>query len=166
MNTASAPISVLFVCLGNICRSPTAEAVFRHQVIVAGLVDRIEIDSAGTGDWHIGHAPDRRASAAAAVHGYAMDALRARQVTVDDFYCFDYILAMDNANLADLRDLDPGDGRATVTRFLDVLGDGDPAEVPDPYYGGDDGFDRVLDLVERASDLWLARLRDDFEERP
>lgn len=160
MNEApQVPVTILFVCLGNICRSPTAEAVFRRRVEEAGLDGRIRIDSAGTGDWHIGHAPDSRARAAAAARGYPMDDLRARQVNTDDFYRFDFILAMDDANLTDLRDLDPGDGRATLMRFLDVLEDG-PSEVPDPYYGGEDGFGRVLDLVERASDRWLSRLTE------
>lgn len=160
MNEApQVPVTILFVCLGNICRSPTAEAVFRRRVEEAGLDGRIRIDSAGTGDWHIGHAPDPRAREAAAARGYPMDDLRARQVSVDDFYRFDFILAMDDANLTDLRDLDPGDGRATLMRFLDVL-EGGPGEVPDPYYGGEDGFGRVLDLVERASDRWLARFTE------
>ncbi|MBF5058263.1 protein tyrosine phosphatase [Alcanivorax sp. 521-1] len=156
-------VSILFVCLGNICRSPTAEAVFRQRVIDAGLQERIRIDSAGTGDWHIGKAPDRRASAAAAGRGYAMDDLRARQVSGDDFQRFDYVLAMDDNNLADLEDLRAAAGACedvVLARFLDVLGDAGPREVPDPYYGGDDGFDHVLNLVEKASDLWLERLRE------
>jgi len=153
-------VSVLFVCLGNICRSPTAEAVFRRRVADAGLAERIHIDSAGTGDWHIGKAPDRRASAAAAQRGYQLEALRARQVSAEDFRRFDLVLAMDDNNLADLQALRPEDDDALLVRFLDVLGDDGPHEVPDPYYGGDDGFDRVLDLVERASDLWLERLRE------
>ena len=157
-------LSILFVCLGNICRSPTAEAVFRQRVRDAGLSDRLRIESAGTGDWHIGRPPDRRASAAAAERGYPMDDLRARQVSAEDFRHFDYILAMDNSNLADLRALDPGPGVAreglVLARFLDVLGDDGPGEVPDPYYGDEDGFGHVLNLVERASDLWLARLRE------
>lgn len=158
MSTPS--VSVLFVCLGNICRSPTAEAVFRRRVADAGLEARIHIDSAGTGDWHIGKAPDRRASAAAAQRGYQLDRLRARQVSAEDFHRFDLILAMDDNNLADLQALRPADDDALLARFLDVLGEDGPHEVPDPYYGGDDGFDHVLNLVEKASDLWLERLRE------
>ncbi|MFP1682978.1 low molecular weight protein-tyrosine-phosphatase [Alloalcanivorax sp. C16-1] len=158
MSTPS--VSVLFVCLGNICRSPTAEAVFRRRVTDAGLEARIHIDSAGTGDWHIGKAPDRRASAAAAQRGYQLDRLRARQVSAEDFRRFDLILAMDDNNLADLQALRPADDDALLARFLDVLGEDGPHEVPDPYYGGDDGFDQVLNLVEKASDLWLERLRE------
>ncbi|MCC4309312.1 low molecular weight phosphotyrosine protein phosphatase [Alcanivorax marinus] len=158
MSTPS--VSVLFVCLGNICRSPTAEAVFRRRVTDAGLEERIHIDSAGTGDWHIGKAPDRRASAAAARRGYELDRLRARQVSAEDFHRFDLILAMDDNNLADLQALRPADDDALLARFLDVLGEDGPHEVPDPYYGGDDGFDHVLNLVEKASDLWLERLRE------
>lgn len=153
-------LSILFVCLGNICRSPTAEAVFRQRVRDAGLGDRLHIESAGTGDWHIGRPPDRRASAAAARRGYELDRLRARQVSAEDFHRFDLILAMDDNNLADLQALRPADDDALLARFLDVLGEDGPHEVPDPYYGGDDGFDHVLNLVEKASDLWLERLRE------
>ena len=132
----------------------------RRRVTDAGLEERIHIDSAGTGDWHIGKAPDRRASAAAAQRGYELDRLRARQVSAEDFHRFDLILAMDDNNLADLQALRPADDDALLARFLDVLGEDGPHEVPDPYYGGDDGFDHVLNLVEKASDLWLERLRE------
>ena len=112
-------VSVLFVCLGNICRSPTAEAVFRERVIAAGLEAHIRIDSAGTGDWHIGRAPDPRTREAAARRGYQMDTLRARQVSPQDFYEFDVVLAMDNTNLADLQAMQPADVNVTLGRFLD-----------------------------------------------
>lgn len=151
-------VSVLFVCLGNICRSPTAEAVFRQRLQQAGLEERIRTDSAGTGDWHVGKAPDPRTCRAAAQRGYQMDSLRARQAEPEDFHRFDFILAMDNANLQGLQAMDPGNGKATLTRFLDYA-PGAEQQVPDPYYGGEEGFDRVLDLVEAGADGLLASLR-------
>ena len=153
-------VSVLFVCLGNICRSPTAEAVFRERVIAAGLEEQIRIDSTGTGDWHIGRAPDPRTREAAARRGYQMDALRARQVSPQDFYEFDVVLAMDNANLADLQAMQPSDVTVTLGRFLDYSSGASVREVPDPYYGGEDGFDRVLDLIEGGADGLLDALRE------
>ncbi|MBL4570893.1 MAG: low molecular weight phosphotyrosine protein phosphatase [Alcanivorax sp.] len=153
-------VSVLFVCLGNICRSPTAEAVFREHVIAAGLEEQIRIDSAGTGDWHIGRAPDPRTREAAARRGYQMDALRARQVSPQDFYEFDVVLAMDNANLADLQAMQPSDVTVTLGRFLDYSSEASVREVPDPYYGGEDGFDRVLDLIEGGAEGLLDSLRE------
>ena len=153
-------VSVLFVCLGNICRSPTAEAVFRERVIAAGLEEQILIDSAGTGDWHIGRAPDPRTREAAARRGYQMDTLRARQVSPQDFYEFDVVLAMDNTNLADLQAMQPADVNVTLGRFLDYSTAASVKEVPDPYYGGEDGFDRVLDLIEGGADGLLDALRE------
>lgn len=153
-------VSVLFVCLGNICRSPTAEAVFRERVIAAGLEETIRIDSAGTGDWHIGRAPDPRTREAAARRGYRMDSLRARQVSPQDFYEFDVVLAMDNANLADLQAMQPADVTVTLGRFLDYSSETSVSEVPDPYYGGEDGFDRVLDLIEGGAEGLLDALRE------
>jgi len=153
-------VSVLFVCLGNICRSPTAEAVFRERVIAAGLEAHIRIDSAGTGDWHIGRAPDPRTREAAARRGYQMDSLRARQVSPQDFYEFDVVLAMDNANLSDLQAMQPADVTVTLGRFLDYASGAAVSEVPDPYYGGEDGFDRVLDLIEGGADGLLDALRE------
>ncbi|WP_370599777.1 low molecular weight protein-tyrosine-phosphatase [Pseudomonas nitroreducens] len=144
-------MKVLFVCLGNICRSPTAEGVFRHKVREAGLEDRIEIDSAGTGDWHVGKAPDARTRAAALRRGYDLSSLRARQVSAADFSRYDLILAMDHANLRDLERLRAGTGTAELDLFLRRF-DLEIDEVPDPYYGGDDGFEQVLDLVEQACD--------------
>lgn len=141
---------VLFVCLGNICRSPTADAVFNTMVKDAGLSASIEVDSAGTGDWHIGHAPDPRTQKAAAQQGYDMSHLRARLVSEQDFHEFDYILAMDAQNLADLEAMKPAQCRATLGLFLDYA-DGDEQYVPDPYYGGEDGFAAVLSLVERGA---------------
>jgi len=153
-------VSVLFVCLGNICRSPTAEAVFRERVIAAGLEEKIRIDSAGTGDWHIGRAPDPRTREAAARRGYQMDSLRARQVSPQDFYEFDVVLAMDNANLADLQAMQPADVTVSLGRFLDYSSETSVSEVPDPYYGGEDGFDRVLDLIEGGAEGLLDALRE------
>jgi len=144
-------IRVLFVCMGNICRSPTAEGVFRHLVEEQGLGEKIIIDSAGTHDYHIGDAPDARSQAAAARRGYDLSRLRARQVLREDFRAFDYILAMDEANLGLLQQQCPDDCRERLKLFLEFADDGGLREVPDPYYGGAQGFERVLDLVEHAA---------------
>jgi protein-tyrosine phosphatase len=143
---------VLFVCLGNICRSPTAHGVFEHMVAQRKLQHAIEVDSCGTGDWHLGRAPDRRASTEASKRGYDLSHLRARQVSRDDFAQFDYILAMDRQNLADLQRLCPEGYRGRLALFLDYAPGSSISEVPDPYYGGDDGFNQVLDLIESASE--------------
>lgn len=152
-------VRVLFVCLGNICRSPTAHGVFQHKVSAAGLTDRISVDSAGTGAWHVGNAPDPRASDAAAGRGYDLSSLRARQVAAADFNRFDYILAMDNDNLCNLEALRPGDYSGSLGLFLAFADGADCLEVPDPYYGGSGGFETVLDLVEAASDGLLDHIR-------
>jgi protein-tyrosine phosphatase len=149
---------VLFVCLGNICRSPTAHAVFESLLAQRGLSSVVEVDSCGTGDWHVGHPPDRRATVEAGKRGYDLTPLRARQVRPDDFRRFHYILAMDRMNLAELQDLCPDDFRGHLSLFLPFAGEGDIDEVPDPYYGGDEGFTRVLDLVERASEGLLREI--------
>ena len=153
---------VLFVCLGNICRSPTAEGVFRRLVREAGLEDRIGIDSAGTGGWHAGAPPDERATAAARRRGITLDGA-ARQVGPDDFDEFDLLLVMDRENHAELLRRAPGDEARAKVRFLREF---DPAssargdlDVPDPYYGGERGFDDVLDLVEAACAGLLDELR-------
>lgn len=151
-------MKVLFVCLGNICRSPTAEGVFRRKVREAGLEGRIEIDSAGTGDWHVGKAPDARTRAAALRRGYDLSSLRARQVSVADFSRYDLILAMDHANLRDLKHLRGGSGKAELDLFLRRY-EGAVDEVPDPYYRGEDGFEQVLDLVEQACDGLLLEVK-------
>ncbi len=152
-------VSVVFVCMGNICRSPTAEAVFRRYVENAGLAGHILIDSAGTHDYHIGDAPDLRAQRAAQQRGYDMSSLRGRQVGEVDFHRFDYVLAMDKANLAILQRLAPPAGDAQVRLFLEYARHHGEREVPDPYYGGPDGFERVLDMVEDASDGLLQHIR-------
>jgi protein-tyrosine phosphatase len=143
-------LNVLMVCLGNICRSPTAEAVFRARVEEAGLGHVIGIDSAGTGSWHIGNPPDKRSSQAAAARHYGMSTLRARQVTRSDLDDFDYIMAMDRQNLQDLRSLGRPEQQDKISLFLDYGHTGHD-EVPDPYYSGADGFELVLDLIEDAS---------------
>ena len=145
-------ISVLFVCLGNICRSPTAHAVFEHKIKAQGLDQYVVIDSAGTGDWHVGDLPDRRTREAAARYGYAMDHLRGRQVSGDDFTRFDYIFAMDKSNLSDLQALCPDSYKGTLALFLPFCGATLMDEVPDPYYGGEAGFEKVLSVIERSSD--------------
>lgn len=153
-------LSVLFVCMGNICRSPTAEAVFRQRVEAAGLAHRIRIDSAGTHDYHIGEAPDPRTRQAARQRGYDMSALRGRQVSREDFSRFDYVLAMDEANLSILRRLRPSADEGHLGLFLEFATRHAQREVPDPYYGGPDGFERVLDMVEDAAEGLLAALRE------
>ena len=149
---------ILFVCLGNICRSPTAEGVFRHRARQAGLTS-LRIDSAGTASWHIGKAPDSRTVTAAARRGYDLSTLRARQVNAADFDNFDLLLAMDKKNLAELKAMVPCGVKASLRLFLDYAGDSPLSEVPDPYYGSDAGFEQVLDLIEQASDGLIARLR-------
>ncbi|VVP17105.1 low molecular weight protein-tyrosine-phosphatase [Pseudomonas fluorescens] len=149
---------VLFVCLGNICRSPTAEGVLRHKLREAGLADHIEVASAGTGDWHVGKAPDKRSQAAAKLRGYDLSAQRAQQVTRADFATYDLILAMDHSNLRHLKALQPAKGKAELDLFLRRF-QSELDEVPDPYYDGDQGFEQVLDLIERASDLLVIELK-------
>jgi protein-tyrosine phosphatase len=150
------------VCLGNICRSPTAEAVMRALVREAGLEDRIEVESAGMGDWHIGHPPDRRATEAARRRGVVMEGA-ARQVRVSDFNEFDLLLAMDRENLAELRELAPdaeAEAKVHMLREYDPASAGAPdLDVPDPYYGGPQGFETVLDQVEAACRGLLDTLR-------
>lgn len=152
-------ISVLFVCLGNICRSPTAHAVFQSMVDSEGLSQHILVDSAGTGDWHLGHAPDQRTTAVAAQRGYDMSELRSRLVEIEDFDQFDYIVAMDNENLRNLEVMRPANYQGQLGLFLDYSQQIEQTEVPDPYYGGDNGFALVLDLVEEASAGLLAHIR-------
>ena len=153
-------IKVLFVCMGNICRSPTAEGVFRHVVEQAGLTDAFHIDSAGTHDYHIGAEPDRRAQQTAANRGYDLSALRGRQVSRQDFEHFDLILAMDRDNLANLHRICGPEQRSKVKLFLEYSRNFDDQEVPDPYYGGAQGFEHVLDLVEDAAKGLLDELTE------
>ena len=141
---------VLFVCLGNICRSPTAEAVFKARAKAAGL--EVHIDSAGTSGWHVNEKPDPRSIEAGQARGYSSTGQSSRKVIRADFGNFDYILAMDADNLSELSDMCPDNHKNKLALFLDYAPKGSTREVPDPYYGGEDGFDIVLDLIERASD--------------
>lgn len=153
-------LGVLFVCLGNICRSPTAHGVFERCVQDAGLAARIRVDSAGTGDWHAGEPPDSRARMHARARGFELGHLRARQVRLEDFRRFDLILAMDRNNLADLERLRPPDFGGELALFLRYARAGEGLlEVPDPYYGGSGGFETVLDLVEDAAGGLLEHLQ-------
>ena len=158
----AARVHLLFVCLGNICRSPTAEGVMRRLVEDAGLDDVVQIDSAGTGGWHVGTAPDPRSTEAARRRGITLEGA-ARRVAPDDFTRFDLILAMDRENLANLRAAAPGEDarrRIRLLREFDPASAGAPdLDVPDPYYGGERGFDDVLDLVERACAGLLEEIR-------
>lgn len=144
-------IKVLMVCLGNICRSPTAQGVFQAELLKQNLSHLVGVDSAGTAAWHVGKAPDARSQAHAKRRGYDLSALSARQVQTQDFHEFDYILAMDQHNFDELQAIQPSGSRATLDLFLRFAPDAEKREVPDPYYGGDAGFEEVLDLVERAS---------------
>ncbi len=149
-------IRVLMVCLGNICRSPTAEAMLRLKAHEAGLDDRIEVDSAGTADYHVDSPPDRRAIAHGERRGLEMRSLRGRQVAREDFDRFDHILAMDDDNLDDLKRMRPPGSRAKVALLMSYAPQAGSREVPDPYYGSADGFERVLDLVDAASEGFIA----------
>lgn len=150
---------VLFVCLGNICRSPTAEGVLRHKLAVAGLQDLVTVDSAGTSDWHVGKPVDVRTRQAAQRRGYDLSALRGRQVLAADFQRFELILAMDQSNLQHLHSLQPSAGIAQLDLFLRRYGL-PISEVPDPYYSGEEGFEQVLDLLEQACDVLVAELKE------
>ena len=150
---------VLFVCMGNICRSPTAEGVFKAMVAAEGLDDKIESDSAGTHGYHIGSPPDRRTIAAAKARGYDLTPLRARRVVAADFAAFDLVLAMDSENRAALQRLCPATHRDRLRLFLEFTPDLSDHDVPDPYYGNSDGFERVLDLAEAGSKGLLAVIR-------
>lgn len=152
-------VAVLFVCMGNICRSPTAQGVFRKLVREEGMAQSIEIDSAGTHAYHVESPPDRRAQATAVSRNIDLSDLRGRQVETEDFHRFDYILAMDNENLAILNELCPAGTEDKLCLFMDFAPDYGMSEVPDPYYGGDRGFDQVFDMIEEASKGLLADIR-------
>ncbi|MBC8104687.1 MAG: low molecular weight phosphotyrosine protein phosphatase [Cytophagales bacterium] len=151
-------IHVLFVCLGNICRSPMAEAVLRHKVAEAGLSDRIRVDSAGTGDWHLGSPPHKGTRRILEEYGISSEGIAARQIIPSDLETFDYVLTMDDANLVAVRDL-AATPRATVRPLLEFSPELGVAEVPDPYYKG--GFSEVYDLIDAACDKLLATIRSE-----
>lgn len=152
------PVRLLFVCTGNICRSPTADAVARQRVEAAGL--DWQVDSAGTGGWHVGETPDERATEAGEARGYDLSVLTAREVCPEDFERFDHIIAMDGSHLRFLRRM-PGAGRgARISLMMDWAGE-TGIDVPDPYYGSEDAFEGVLDMIERSVDGLLASLRTD-----
>ena len=152
-------ISILFVCMGNICRSPTAEGVFRKLVADAGLDEQIHVESAGTHAYHTQEPPDRRAQAAAERRGFNLSGIRARRVSENDFVQFDLILAMDNLNLVTLQDRAGEDSTSSIRLFLEFSETARETEVPDPYYGGTAGFERVLDIVEVAAEGLLRKIR-------
>lgn len=152
-------IRVLLVCMGNICRSPTAEGVLRAHVERAGMADEVEIDSAGTHAYHVGEPPDPRSQKAAARRGYRLEHLRGRRVATADFLRFDLILAMDRSNLAMLKEACPPEEQHRLGLLLDYARNQGEDEVPDPYYGGPDGFERVLDLIEDACTGLIEELR-------
>lgn len=153
-------IKVLFVCLGNICRSPSAEGVFRACVEKANLSDNIAIDSCGTAAYHIGKSPDPRSIQAAAQRDIDISYLQARQVEVSDFDKFDYMMAMDESNLENLKRLQPNNSKAQVGLLMEFATKIQGTEVPDPYYGGKDGFELVLDLLEDACSALLDHIRE------
>ena len=151
--------SVLFVCLGNICRSPLAEGVFAHLVLKAGLADRFEIDSAGTGSWHVGEGPDARATIVANQHGVRLDSC-ARQITEEDLLHFDYVIAMDLENLRSVQRMaGRTQSEAQIRLLRDFDREGEGSEVPDPYYGGASGFETVYEMVHRSCQNLLDKLR-------
>jgi low molecular weight protein-tyrosine phosphatase len=151
-------VRVLFVCMGNICRSPLAQGVFEKVARREGLEEQVFVDSAGTGAWHVGSPPDERAQRSAGLRGLDLSFQRARRITPEDCETFDYILTMDEDNYRAVASLCRGS--AVVRSFLDFAPDSPQKEVPDPYYGGPDGFEHVLDLVEEASEGLLEDIRE------
>jgi protein-tyrosine phosphatase len=151
-------VRVLFVCMGNICRSPIAQGVFENVLRREGLEDEVFVDSAGTGTWHVGEPPDERAQRTAGLRGLDLSSQRARRIAPEDCQKFDYILTMDEENYRAVAGL--CQGSAVVRPFLDFAEDSPEREVPDPYYGGPDGFEHVLDLVEEASEGLISDIRE------
>lgn len=159
------PVRVLVVCLGNICRSPVAEGVLRARIAVSTLAGQVELDSAGTGDWHIGQPPDARAIANAAGHGIDISGLRGRQLAAADYRRFDWLLCADRANLRDVEARAPRDSHAQAALLLDFAGIESDGEVPDPYTGGPAQFEHVFQLLDRAADGVITRLRREYPRR-
>lgn len=151
-------VRVLFVCTGNICRSPAAEGVFRSLVAARDLGDRIAADSAGVGSWHVGEAPDERMQETALRRGFDLSAQRARQVRPRDFETFEFIVAMDQGHMRELTRLCPKDERGRLSLFLERVPQAGTLDVPDPYYGGEHGFEMVMDLVEAGAAALLAEI--------
>jgi protein-tyrosine phosphatase len=156
-------VALLIVCTGNICRSPTGEGVLRSLARKRGLGERVRIASAGTHDYHVGDAPDPRTVKHASKRGYDLSRQRAQQVLEQHFHEYDYILAMDRGHLRILGSLAPKDGRAKLGMFLEASGKWRGEDVPDPYYGGVEDFERVLDMVEEAAERWLDRIEAELD---
>jgi len=159
-------VRVLFVCLGNICRSPLAEGVFRRLVTERGLADKIEIDSAGTGGWHVGEPPDRRMRATAEGRGVSLHGISARRVEAGDLREFDYVFAMDRQNYRDLMSFSGAHPTAKVSLFRSFDPEPDSQDVPDPYYGGADGFEHVFDIVHRTCEAILDHIAKEHALEP
>jgi protein-tyrosine phosphatase len=155
-------VNVLFVCMGNICRSPTAQGVFEQLVVTNELATVIQIDSAGTHAYHIGERPDQRAAEAASRRGIDLSKQKARRVSPEDFQRFDYVVAMDSGNYEDLASICPPEHESKLRLFMEFAPDIEVTEVPDPYYGGATGFERVLDLIELAATGLLADIRQQY----
>ncbi len=156
-------VSVLIVCTGNICRSPTGEGVLRHLAKERGLAGRVRVASAGTHDYHVGEAPDPRSVKHALKRGYDLSAQRAMQVEKRHFEEFDYVLAMDRGHLRILGQIQPPGSRAKLGLFLEASATSKGEDMPDPYYGGDAGFEQVLDMVEEAAQRWLDRIEAELD---
>jgi low molecular weight protein-tyrosine phosphatase len=159
------PVRLLVVCLGNICRSPMAEGVLRARIEDSSLAGRVLLDSVGTGDWHVGRPPDRRAIATAARHGVDISGLRGRQLAIDDYTNHDWILCADRSNLRDVRNRGPVSAHSRMALLLEWAGVGRDAEVPDPYTGGSAEFEHVWALLDRAASGVIARLEAELASR-
>ncbi|MEE2999261.1 MAG: low molecular weight protein-tyrosine-phosphatase [Pseudomonadota bacterium] len=153
-------VKVLFICLGNICRSPTAEGVFRKHIKNENLNHKIKIDSVGTGSWHVGNPPDKRSQEVATLRGYDISNQRSRQINNRDIEESDYLIAMDTNNISTLQELIPEEMKKKLFLFLEFAPQLEQLDVPDPYYSGPDGFDLVIDLIEAASEGLLAHIKD------